>query len=492
MGELKLKNSIKKRILLLIIGISFLISFTLSFLIGEITKSELEKDIGKSLKAISNNVINLLDRESYNRLREIELIAKLDTFVDENGDNKKRREILDNLKENLSHYAWIGFADGDTGKVLAGSDGYLEGKNASVRPWYKEGKTKAYIGDIHDALLLAKLLPNPSNDPIYLYDVAYPSINKNGELVGILCGHLSFGWVKEVLKTVEKDNNIEVFLLSKNNTIISGTKFSDLQELKDFSLNAYEFINSGKSVGNIDWGNNKNYITTYAKSQGFKKYEGFGWKVLVRENTNEAYKRAEDLQHKIIVYGLILGSLFLIIGSLFATRVITPILILTQKVRLVAQNKADEEAIPEFKTGDEIEVLSKDIKKMIIALKENKSKKDDALEKLLLVSEAFEECSEGIILTDNNHKVILANKKFCEFTNFNMEEVLYKNIDLLEKESSNISLKEIFTNIDNTNRYDGILEFKVKDRFIQKAILVKKIVDNQDDIKNFIIIFKDL
>lgn len=106
--------------------------------------------------------------------------------------------------------------------MLAATDGILLGENLSERPVYQEGIKGKFIGDVHNAVLLAKLLPNPTGEPLQFVDISFPLKDSKGHIQGVLAAHLSWEWAKEVeesvlapLKREEKD--IEFFIVSKKN-----------------------------------------------------------------------------------------------------------------------------------------------------------------------------------------------------------------------------------------------------------------------------------
>lgn len=143
--------------------------------------------------------------------------------------NKKRHDfrklLLNQLQDSFPTFSWVGFMN-LKGNVLASTDGILRGENLSERPVYQEGIKGKFIGDVHDAVLLAKLLPNPTGEPLQFVDISFPLKYKNGEIAGVLAAHLSWAWAKEVEKSVleplkHEEKDIEMFIVSqKENTVL--------------------------------------------------------------------------------------------------------------------------------------------------------------------------------------------------------------------------------------------------------------------------------
>jgi hypothetical protein len=71
-------------------------------------------------------------------------------------------------------YTWIGVADVQ-GKVIAASQGMLEGASVAERPWFRRGLNGPAAVDVHEAVLLAKLLP-ATPEPRRFVDFSAPML----------------------------------------------------------------------------------------------------------------------------------------------------------------------------------------------------------------------------------------------------------------------------------------------------------------------------
>lgn len=83
---------------------------------------------------------------------------------------------------------------------------------------------------MHDAVLLSKLLPNPTGEALQFVDVSVPVKDQQGRTTGVLAAHLSWEWSREVEASIleplkERLDGIEVFVVSKkDHTILLGPK----------------------------------------------------------------------------------------------------------------------------------------------------------------------------------------------------------------------------------------------------------------------------
>lgn len=65
-----------------------------------------------------------------------------------------------------------------------------------------EGIKGRFIGDVHDAVLLSKLLPNPTGEEMKFVDISTAVYSDDGQITGVLATHLSWEWAKEVEKSI--------------------------------------------------------------------------------------------------------------------------------------------------------------------------------------------------------------------------------------------------------------------------------------------------
>jgi len=198
LNKLHPQNSLRAQISLASGTLAVLLSLALSFYAAENSKQQIEQSEGESFARRATTILDVMDRGMFERTREIQNAAILDEIREPGVPVARKREILERLQNTFNAYAWVGICDAH-GIGLVGTGKYLEGKDLNQRPWCIKGRDNYYVGDMHDALLLSKLLPNPSGEMFYLVDVAAPVIDKMGVLQGVLCGHIFWHWAEEAL-----------------------------------------------------------------------------------------------------------------------------------------------------------------------------------------------------------------------------------------------------------------------------------------------------
>ncbi|WP_456276159.1 diguanylate cyclase domain-containing protein [Bacillus sp. AK128] len=340
----------------------------LSFTISKESGQEVKKQIGENLARDSFQMADKLDQFMWSRYGEITVLTKLDVLRDANNI-QSITDLLNELKTSFPSFSWIGFTD-HQGTVLASTDDILKGMDISERPVYYEALEDTFIGDVHEAVLLAKLLPNPTGEPIKFVDISAPVQNKEGELVGVLASHLSWEWAEEITETViqplqKKEKELEVFIVSKNDdTILLGPRDMIGQPLH---INAVNQAQTNKNSWSIEqWPDGKHYVTGYALADGFLNYPGLDWAVITRQPEAVAFYSVQELKENIITLGLFSTVLFAVMGWYLAGIISNPL----KQIAVTADRLKNGEKleIPIKKGIRDIEILSTSLRHLIETL----------------------------------------------------------------------------------------------------------------------------
>ncbi|GKT26403.1 hypothetical protein [Acidovorax sp. SUPP3334] len=97
---------------------------------------------------------------------------------------------------------WIGVTEAG-GRVTQATDGVLVGAQVEHRPWFQFARSGLFVGDVHEAVLLAKQLPNLNPDQLLRFiDFAAPILDDQGQLRGVLGAHAHWSWVTETVESI--------------------------------------------------------------------------------------------------------------------------------------------------------------------------------------------------------------------------------------------------------------------------------------------------
>ena len=483
-------NRLNMKVALLTGLLSFFVAFTIGTYSNSISTKQLEQSTGKSLEKLSKHIADLLDREMLERYREIKFASTLYPLTSENSTKKERRDFLEKIRDNYNHHEWIGFALPD-GTVDVGTKGYLEGKNAKARPWHPAGLKGPYIGDVHDALLLAKLLPNTTGEAIYFSDIAFPVKDKEGKVLGTVCTHLMWQWTRNIIRSIQTEHNIEIFLLSKDGMVLVGPNNTERKDIKDISTTIASYIQNTKksSFSIIDWKKDNIYLTAHTISNGIDEYKGFNWQVVVRQPIKDAFLNAHNNSTKIFIASLIIAIIGSIIGAIFASKISAPLIELNKIVQAFSNGQSVQ--FKETHTNDEIGKLYKTIKNLHNNLENVSNIKNETQDKVNIALQVFDQSIEGILITDKNNKAILTNKAFENITGYKQEDIFGKNPSILNSGSTSKEIYEdLWDNLKTNGKWEGYIFNKKKDGTLYKEYLrVSTIKDKNNNIENYVATF---
>ncbi|WP_150268267.1 sensor domain-containing diguanylate cyclase [Paenibacillus tepidiphilus] len=307
--------------------IIIMLTALLIFVIGEQSTKRVEVSIGGSLAEEAYQMAEKLDHFMWARAGEVEVLSKLNAFQ-QPYNSAEIGGLLNQLKSSLPVFTWVGFLD-SRGDVISATDHILEGQNISQRPVFQEGLKGPFTGDVHDAVLLAKLLPNPSGEPLQFVDVSVPVYGSQGEVSGVLAAHLSWEWSREVEASIlaplkERMRELEIYVVSeKDDTILLGPPSLIGRKLSD------DVIASARG-GENSWvveknGADQDYLTGYAYGDGYMNYPGLGWTVVVRQPANIAFASVYELERFILLSGLAATVVFGLFGWLLAGWIARPL-----------------------------------------------------------------------------------------------------------------------------------------------------------------------
>ena len=288
---------------------------------------QMEREAGQRLDAQARHMAERLDLGVAERLDDMRLLALLPLLHDEPVDATAVRTLFNELARTEPEYAWIGFATAD-GTVRVASGGLLEGASVGARPWFQAARRGPHLGDVHEAALLARLLPaQPGGQPLRLIDVAAPVRNADGSLLGVVGAHLSWRWAerqRDRLLGPEADRGLqELWVLDAQGRVLMGPDDRVGQVLDTPSAHAVAAARSGHLAET--WGDGVDYLTGYAQTGRDADGPSVGWRVLVREPREVAMAEVRGLRRTLTAVVAVLALLSIAAALLLARKISAPL-----------------------------------------------------------------------------------------------------------------------------------------------------------------------
>ena len=170
-----------------------------SALLLRMERHRLVGEDGKRLADFAGVMAQRLDSGLADWARDVGMLARFEVFERQPPEPAMARRLLEDLRARSPTFSWIGFTGAD-GRVIAATGALLEGADVSARPWFRPGLAGLHLGDVHPAVMLAKLLPEDQGGgaDAYFVDAAAPVHAANGTLIGVVSGHLTWRWAEAV------------------------------------------------------------------------------------------------------------------------------------------------------------------------------------------------------------------------------------------------------------------------------------------------------
>jgi diguanylate cyclase (GGDEF)-like protein/PAS domain S-box-containing protein len=505
------RRSLRAHLALLIAAFLLPAVIGISYFVGSRSVAHMQADKGLLLSETALQMTAHMDTGLYERWREIQVFADMAEIVDSKAPLARKRQLLENLKDSYPNYAWIGFTDTE-GNILAGTGGMLEGRSVAQRSWFLEGRKGPFLGDVHDAFLLAKLIPRDPKDPLplRLLDVAAPLIAADGTFLGVLCGHLSWDWSREIremsLAPLQQRNQTGVLVLNHEGKTVLGT--GEVTSWPDVSsVPSVASAMHGAHGWTVEtWPDGTSHLTGYARAKGTMGSPGLGWIILVHQPVDEAFADAVLFRNQVMLVGVMVAFgaavwLWAALGR--TTRPLTEIAAVADRIR-TDEGVAE---IPIAEGQSEAHILSVSLNRLVTALAErnrdlaaanaalgNDIRRREILEQeLRLAATVFEASAEGILVSTKDGSILSVNDAFCRITGYERSEVIGKTTSILKSGVQDAAFyARMWDRLESDGQWQGEIWNRSKDGRIYPEFLTINAVHRNGQTSHYVAQFTDL
>jgi len=321
--------------------LTVILTLLLVAVIERSSTEQVKESIGHNLGEMARQTADKLDRGMAERYREVSLMARRRTLRDSGIALAERRQVLSDMRETYGYYDWIGLTGLD-GRVIVEARGLLEGVDVSQRPWFRNALNGVHVGDVHEAVKLAKLLPSEGGEPRRFVDVAFPFTDLGGKTAGVLGVHLSWQWARDVERSiiapVQARGPVQALIVSEQGVVLLGPKELQGKTIATESLALAQQKRTGYRVE--QWDDGVSYLVGYGATIGRGAYPGLGWTVLVRQDVADAYAPVRRLREQALWSGAALAVLFSLAGVLVARRITRPLGALAESAERLGRGEA--------------------------------------------------------------------------------------------------------------------------------------------------------
>ena len=314
--------------------------------VDRVFAAQLVVERGNSLRDLATAVAAVVAENIKERQREIDLLAQTPLFRRAPLDSPDLVKSLERVQRSYPHYSWLGLTDKD-GTVRAANGGLLVGVSVAKRPWFTNGLEGSFVGDLHEALLLAKLLPRPANSgPIRFIDFAAPVRDDSGAIRGVLGAHAEWRWANDVINVMMPRNanelRLEIFIVNRDNRIVYPESHKDAALLPASINSAQPFVLDA-------WGGKTEYVTAVAPVRELIPDKPVIWRIVVRQPAEETLAAVTALQKAMLIFAA--AAIVILLGLTFwaASVFSRPLERLSKQAKRIEQG--DESASLEIPTS---------------------------------------------------------------------------------------------------------------------------------------------
>lgn len=241
-------------------------------------------------------------------------VQRLGRYAAEDDDLPRFRQRLDTIVETLPLFAWVGLAD-TGGRVLVASNGLLEGQDIAARAWFRSGLTGPFAGDMREALLLQQFIRTASGEPLRLIDFSLPVRRANGVPVGVFGAHVRWSAVSDLVRGSARPDGIELFLVSRNGTVLAGATSLEGRQL---GLRAVMAAEQGVARATVEaWPDGKEYLTVASPTLGMPDVPSFGWSIVARQPAEVALGATRGVAGSLLPLAAASGLFIVVLAWLF-------------------------------------------------------------------------------------------------------------------------------------------------------------------------------
>ena len=300
------------------------------------------------LAQAARHIAETLDRGMFERWRDVQVSAAHPVLRDPAAPPDAKREVLRMLDRTYPDYALV-FLIRPDGRIEVTSRGILEGVDVSRRDYFVGGRAGPFVGDVHEAILLAKFLGNrPNGEPPRFVDLAAPVGGADGSPAGVLAAHLFWDWAENIERAVleplrAQRPGTEALVLARDGTVLlgpaapRGRKLTDLASVRAAAGEAGARLERWPTAAPAADGGAADFLVGYAPTRGHGGYPGLGWTVLLRQDAGAAFAAAAALEREILFWAGAIGLLAAAVGWLLAHAATRPIRALTAVVARLAR-----------------------------------------------------------------------------------------------------------------------------------------------------------
>ncbi len=316
------RQSLRARAVLIFGGLALAFSLLLGGTAETFLQRQLSHQLGPTFETLAFQIGDKLDRALDERLRALQLAARLTALRNPAASADERRAVLDALLNAAPDCAWIGFADRD-GQIVAAAPQWFEAASVADAAWFRGARRMAYVGGVHESAELARELPNFGQEKPRFLDLAVPVNDVRGNFLGVLGAQLRWSWARDTQNSVVSEaarrERIGVTIYAPDGEPLLDSGVSSWTLPPEAPKVSDKAGGRGHFVENVP--GEAEFFTGYARTKGYRDFRGANWLVTVRQPVADAFADARTVHRRIVWTGATLTVVIIVLSWLVAGRI---------------------------------------------------------------------------------------------------------------------------------------------------------------------------
>lgn len=289
-----------------------------------------------------------------NLFEEWQRIDSAATEISEIEDEAELEAAIDALGQGGGKVSWLGLAD-RSGTVVASTRGLLVGESVAQRPWFQEGLQGPFAGDVHEAVLLARLLQSESAEPLRFVDFSAPVLDDSGRVAGVLGSHVNWSWVRDIAAEAAAVLDLDLFIINRAGTIVLATAPAG-ENLG--TLASFRAVQLGRETTAYEtWPDGETYFTASISNLEYQNLPSFGWSLVTRLDPQLISGAESEFRRTMLIAAIAILAFAIAAFALLTAVLLRPLQPLSQTLLDLARGEHTG-FVREFRRFREARILS--------------------------------------------------------------------------------------------------------------------------------------